>query len=191
MSSLNDSFHSPLGPWFWEEPDHAVKERIKNKIVEDSKKGIRTGVILILLSLLVSVYGIFMETDSKSFFDMFEKCLFISFPVLTICFFGGAVISSVHYRDKAKEGRFLCRHVIIENKQITTNGLTNHLVVWIRSDDERMDQATVDMEVYASNRLGIGQQGVFVMIEDEKRKAMVSPFWFIPDMDLRDPFEEK
>ena len=188
MSTENKSFHSAAGPWFWQAPDPSVKARIQDKIISESKKGLKTAVFFIVISVIVFVYGLFMK--SSGFFGSFEKYLCITMPFVMLYLMVSSAVSTSRYLRKAKEGRFYCRHVVIEDMKMTTNGLTNRLVVWIRSDDERLDQASVDMEVYARNRINIGEHGMFVMIEDEQRKAMVSPFWFITDMDLRDPYED-
>ena len=164
MPPENKSFHSASGSWFWQPADAGTRETIKNKLIEDNKKGIRTGIFFILISVLVFIYGIFMQPESDSFFDMFEKVMYIGAPVLLIVFFGDSTISTARYLKKSKEDMFYCRHVVIVSKRMTTNGLTNWLVVEIRSDDDREDEATVDMEIYARNRLLEGQHGMFVMI---------------------------
>lgn len=189
MPPENKSFHSASGPWFWQPADAAVKERIRNKLIQDNIKGIKTGAFFCAVSIVAFVYGFFMTPDQSGFTDAFEKYFLMAASAFMLAVFGSSTVSTVRYLKKSKQDRFFCRHVYIENKNMTF-GLLNHLTVGLCSDDDREDRATVEMEPTADSKMALGEHGMFVMIEDEQRKMMVSPFWFIRDMDLRDPYED-
>lgn len=181
MSADNPSFRSYSGDYFWVPASPEEQEKIADRIEKDCKKGHVSGAVYITAVVIFILFQIitfmYLEVQPSTFIMILMVIFFWTiFPIM------GSMVTSSRYIKKAKEGKFFCRHVTIEDK-IRIDGTFPSFQLTLKSTGDRTDTAEVDIEGSLYNKVSKGVTGMFVMIEDEPRKILVSPFWFIADTD--------
>ena len=181
--SDNPEFYSPSGDWFWKDPDADGMHIIADTIVRDCKRSIMTSYVMTAFMIFAFGFGIFTALT-----DFYNNKMFTVFVIavspLGVYMFVSALIAMKRYVVKAQEGRFRCRHVRIVDRRFYTNKGMNVFSVNIAATDEDDNaQAEVNVEKTLYDRMAIGLTGWFVMLDGEKKKLLVSPYWFISDTD--------
>lgn len=182
MSSDNPSFKSYCGEYFWSPASPEEQAKIAERIEKDCRRGHLSALVYVIfvvsfvLSQLVTFYYLGSAPGMLSLLCI-VIFLWSIFPVI------GSVITTSRYIKKAREGKFFCRHVTIEDKRRTEGTILPGYSLTIKSTGDRSDTAEVEIESGLYNRVSAGVTGMFVMIEDEPRKILCSPFWFIADTD--------
>ena len=177
----NPEFQSPSGEWFWRPLDPAGKKAIADIIERDCRRGIRNGIIMCCLMAVSFIYGIYtLLTDFEN--DRFFVFLALTVPIPAFILFLDSILASRRYIEKAQENRFKARHVKIINRVFSFDLIFNRFEVNLQAtDEERPDEARVEIEKTLYDKMHPGLTGMFIMIEDEPKKMLVSPYWFIPD----------
>lgn len=183
--SDNPEFYSPSGDWFWKDPDTEGKHIIADTIVRDCKRSIITSYFMTAFMIFAFGYGIFTALT-----DFYNNKMFTVFILgispIGVYTFVSAIFAMKRYIVKAQEGRFRCRHVRIVDRRFYTNkGMNVFRVNMAATDEDDNAQAEVNVEKPLYDRMAIGLTGWFVMLDGEKKKLLVSPYWFISDTDSK------
>lgn len=182
MAGYNKWFQSSSGDRFWETPEPSKVSFIAKKMEQDSRNGLKSGIIVIVMMVLAFIYGLYMliTGDRTSILLMI---LALTVPIPSIVLFADAVIATKRYIDKSKENRFVYRHVVVLQRRVTTK-LTKYIFeVRLASTEDPSQTAVVQIEKTLYEKMTEGLAGLFIMIDDEPLRPLVSPFWFISDTD--------
>ena len=179
----NPEFQSPSGEWFWKPLDPSEKKVLADTIVRDCRRGIRSGIIMCCMMAFAFIFGIYTYlTDFEN--SRFFVLMTLTVPIPALIMFISSIISSKRYIEKAQENRFKARHVKVTDRRFRVELIGNRCEVYLQAtDEEHPDKATVEIERTLYERMPVGLTGQFIMIEDERKKMLVSPYWFIPDSD--------
>ena len=179
----NNDFYSPAGNWFWQQDDQGKKKIIADTIVRDCTRSNKSAYVMIVFCILALIYGIYLAVTDFSRNTMFS-ILTIGVSPIGVYMFSSALISMKRYIAKAREGRVKFRHVVITDRKAIMELTSNKFMVYMETTDEdNKTTAVVNIEKTLYEKTAIGLTGWFAMIEDESKKFLVSPYWFIPDND--------
>lgn len=181
----NSEFRSDAGEWFWVTEDHAKKKIIADTIVRDCKRSNSSAYIMIIFMIIVFIYGIYTAvTDFRN--NILFATLAITVAPIGVYMFVSAHLAMKRYIIKSEEGRLRFRHVIITDRRFSAKMTANKFEVYMESmDDGAKATAVVEVEKTLYERTAVGLTGWFAVIDGERKKLLVSPYWFIPDTDLK------
>lgn len=167
---------------FWDVIDVEEKEFLSQRIVKDCEKAVKSGIFIVAVFVVGFVWAI-IDLFTQNRFGPMLKMLLIGSSVFMIPLLIDATVTTKRYIEKAKENRFKSAHVKILERHVQP-GFTNSFTVKVLNlSSEEEKTAVVKVERGFYEKALIGLTGRFTMIEDEKVKSLVSPYWFIPDTD--------
>lgn len=179
----NSEFRSDAGEWFWVTEDHAKKKIIADTIIRDCKRSNSTAYVMIIFMAFAFIYGIYTAvTDFRN--NILFSVLAVTVAPIGFYMFVSALLAMRRYIEKAEEGRLKFRHVIIKDRRFSANMTANKFEVYMESQDDGPEaSAVVEVEKTLYEKTAVGLTGWFAVIDGERKKFLVSPYWFIPDTD--------
>lgn len=187
MAKNFNYFDSSIGEGFWKMPEIKDRERIASVISRDCTRSVGFGIFLTLIFLLGLAAGVhdYLTADNP---DPQWVLIAILSPIFTVLFVS-SIFSNMRYVSKAKAYAFRSHHVLITDKHTqTVNGRIFYYVV-LEGVDEDGVFATCEVMKGLYDIMQVGVKGLFVRVDDEPKRLMLDPFWFLPEEISDNSFE--